>query len=133
MVVTVSSTTGPFAVSAPNTAVTWGVGSTQNVTWSVNGTNGSPVNCANVNILLSTDGGQTFPVTLAANTPNDGAQSITVPDNQSATCRIKVEAAGNIFFDISNVNFTIGAAVACGDPTGLVANNITTTSATLNW
>lgn len=134
MVVTVSGTTGPFAVTAPNTSITWGVGTNQNVTWSVNGTNGAPVNCANVNILLSTDGGQTFPIILAANTANDGTQSITVPDNPGNSNRVRVEAAGNIFFDISNTNFTIGGAPpACGDPTGLASSNITSTSATVSW
>jgi hypothetical protein len=133
MVLTISGTTGPFAVTAPNTAVTWGSGTTQTVTWSVNGTNGSPVNCANVAILLSTDGGQTFPIVLAESTPNDGSQVISVPGTTSSSCRIKVEAIGNIFFDISNTNFTIGAAVACGDPTGLTATNITTNSATVSW
>src|SRR5687767_9878001 len=134
MIVTVSSAVGPFAVTAPNTAVAWGPGTTQNVTWSVNGTDGAPVNCANVNILLSTDGGQTFPITLAANTPNDGTQAITVPNNPGNTCRVKVEAVGNIFFDISNTNFTIGGTPpACGDPTALTTTNITTSSATLNW
>ena len=133
MIVTVSSTTGPFAVTSPNTSVAWSIGTSQTVTWSVNGTNGTPVNCANVNILLSTDGGQTFPITLAANTPNDGSQSITVPDNPSSTCRVKVEAVGNIFFDISNANFTIGVASACADPSNLRTTGVSSNSATLNW
>lgn len=108
-VVTVTNTSGPFAVTAPNTAVTWTAGSAVNVTWSVNNTTAAPVSCSLVNILLSTDGGQTFPTVLAASTPNDGSQSITVPAVASTTCRVKVEAVGNIFFDISNANFTIAS------------------------
>lgn len=107
MVVTVNGTAGPFTVSAPNTAVTWAAGSTQTVTWNVASTTASPVSCANVDIFLSTDGGYTYPITILANTPNDGTESITVPNNPATTCRVMVKGAGNIFFDISNVNFTI--------------------------
>jgi len=111
-VITVSNTSGPFAVTAPNTAVTWNAGSAVAVTWSVNGTTAAPVSCANVKISLSTDGGLTFPTELVASTPNDGTETITVPASASTTCRIKVEAVGNIFFDISNANFTIAAPFA---------------------
>jgi hypothetical protein len=134
MIVTVSSTAGPFAVSVPNTAVSWPVGSSQTVTWSVNSTNVAPVNCTSVVILLSTDGGNTFPVTLSSGTANDGSETIVVPNNPGANCRIKIAAVGNIFFDISNVNFTIGGtAPACAQPSGLNASSVTSSSATLNW
>jgi hypothetical protein len=99
---------GPFLVTNPNTAAeTWNIGNTVNVTWDVANTNTAPVNCANVNILLSTDGGNTFPITLASNTPNDGLETITVPNNMTTTARVKIEAADNVFFDLSNFNFTI--------------------------
>jgi Metallo-peptidase family M12B Reprolysin-like/Secretion system C-terminal sorting domain/Fibronectin type III domain/Bacterial pre-peptidase C-terminal domain len=134
MIVTISSAAGPFAVTAPNTAVSWNVSTSQTVTWSVNGSNAAPVNCANVKISLSTDGGLSFPTVLAASTPNDGTEIISVPNVNATTCRIKVEAVGNIFFDISNVNFTIGGTPpACGDATGLAASAITNTSATVSW
>jgi len=106
---------GPFAVTYPNaTGITWASGSTQTVTWSVNSTNTAPVNCANVNILLSTDGGNTFPTVILSNTPNDGTQAITVPSyaTNRTTCRIKIEAVGNIFFDINDNNFTITATTS---------------------
>lgn len=109
MTVTVTSTAGPFQVTSPNTNVSWFEGSSQTVTWLVNGTDGGAVNCANVRISLSTDGGTTFPTVLAANTANDGTESVTIPSGLSTTARIKVEAIGNVFYDISNVNFTIAA------------------------
>ncbi len=107
----VTNTAGPFTVTSPNTAVTWPALSEQTVTWNVANTNAAPVNCTNVKISLSTDGGVTFPIVLAASTPNDGAEPVTLPDYQTNTARIKVEAIGNIFFDISNTNFTITAPV----------------------
>lgn len=100
---------GPFEVTSPNTNnITWISGNTQTVTWNVNGTDNSPVSCANVNILYSTDGGATFTM-LTPNTPNDGSQTITAPTVTSSEtdCRIKVECADNIFFDINNQSFTI--------------------------
>ncbi|MBK8519899.1 MAG: fibronectin type III domain-containing protein [Chitinophagaceae bacterium] len=132
-VVTVSNTSGPFAVTSPNTAVTWAGGSSQTITWSVNNTTAAPVSCANVKISLSTDGGQTFPTVLAANTANDGSESLVIPVGASTTARIKVEAVGNIFFDISNTNFTIGGAIACGDATGLSSSAIGDNTATVSW
>jgi hypothetical protein len=133
MVVTVSSASGPFAVTAPNTAVTWAGGSTQNITWSVASTTATPVSCANVKISLSTDGGLTFPTVLVASTPNDGTEALVIPSTPSTTARIKVEAVGNIFFDISNTNFTIGGTVACGDATGLTSSAIGNNTATVSW
>ncbi len=112
ILVNVTNTSGPFVITAPNTAVSWAGGSTQTVNWSVNGTTGAPVNAANVKISLSIDGGNTFPSTILASTPNDGSQLVTIPNTPSGTARIKVEAVGNIFFDITDTNFTITPGVA---------------------
>jgi len=133
VVITVNGTAGPFAVTAPNTNVSWGAGTTQNVTWNVTSTNVAPINCANVKISLSTDGGQTFPIVLAESTPNDGTHPVVLPSNLSSTARIKIEAVGNIFFDISNSNFSISNPPLCGDPAGLTTTAITATSATISW
>jgi Metallo-peptidase family M12B Reprolysin-like/Secretion system C-terminal sorting domain/Bacterial pre-peptidase C-terminal domain/Fibronectin type III domain len=132
-VVTVSNTSGPFALTAPNTAVTWAGGSSQTITWSVNNTTAAPVSCANVKISLSTDGGLTFPTVLVASTPNDGTEAFVIPTIPTTNARIKVEAVGNIFFDISNTNFTIGGAIACGDATGLASSAIGNNAATVSW
>jgi hypothetical protein len=110
--VTVSNAAGPFLVTAPNTAVTWTGGSQQTVTWEVANTDQAPVSCPNVAILLSTDGGTTFPTTVLASTPNDGSQAIVVPNTATTSGRIKVVCATSIFFDISNANFTIQAVTS---------------------
>ena len=104
---TVVNTAGPFLVTSPNTNVSWQGNSIQTVTWDVANTSVLPVNCQSVNILLSTDGGNTFPETLIAGTANDGSEQITLPNLPTTTARIKVEAADNVFFDMSNANFTI--------------------------
>ena len=108
--ITVEASAGPLLVTLPNTNnIIWQAGVTENVTWDVAGTSGAPVSAANVDLLLSTDGGNTYPIVLLNNTPNDGSQAITVPAGTPATtaARVMVRASGNIFFDISNQNFTI--------------------------
>jgi hypothetical protein len=103
------ASTGPFLVSLPNGGEVIRSGSAYNVTWDPAGTNGAPVSVTDVKISLSTDGGATYPTVLAASTANDGSETFTLPCISSTTARIKIEALGNIFFDISDANFTIQA------------------------
>jgi hypothetical protein len=106
-VVTVSAAAGPFAVTAPNTNVTWVIANPQPVTWNVANTTAAPITCPLVDITLSTNGGTTFPTVLAAATPNDGTESVIAPNITTTTARVKVKCTSNVFFDISNTNFEI--------------------------
>jgi hypothetical protein len=125
--VSVTDTAGPFVVTAPNTNVSWSGGSTQNVTWNVAGTTAAPVSCANVKILLSIDGGNTFPTTLLAGTPNDGSQPVTVAAATTSAARVRVECVTAPFFDISNVDFSIST------PLTVVATATTATNVALSY
>ncbi|MBS1569601.1 MAG: hypothetical protein JST45_09175 [Bacteroidetes bacterium] len=109
MQVNVSGSTGPFVVTQPNTAVSWTANSSRNITWDPAGTAGAPVNCANVDILLSTDGGLTWPYTLAGATANDGTESVILPNATTTEARVMVRANGNIFYDVGDVDFSIVA------------------------
>lgn len=99
----------PFTVASPPA---WGSGSTQTLSWNVGATNTAPINCQTVNIKFSTDGGLTWPTTLATATANDGSESITVPSvADTNNARILVEAADNIFYAVSDV-FPISSAAS---------------------
>lgn len=112
MTVTTNATGGPFTVTSQNTeGITWTQGQSQTITWNVANTTAAPFNTANVNILLSTDGGLTYPTVLAANTPNDGSQAITVPNTAAPFCRIMVQSVGNIFYALNSKTFAIGYVV----------------------
>ena len=106
--VSVIGTAGPFRVTAPVTAATWLAGVPRQVTWDVANTAAAPVSAAAVDVLLSTDGGLTFPTILAAATANTGCATVLVPAGTStARARIKVQATGNIFFAVSPADFPI--------------------------
>jgi Metallo-peptidase family M12 len=113
VVVNTVSTAGPFVVTVLNTAPSPLVaGQNFTVTWSVANTIVAPINATKVDIFLSYDGGITYPVTLASDTPNDGSKEVVIP---VTTTR------GNIFFDINNANF----AVIAGSPTYFLTINPT--------
>ena len=106
VLLTVVDTGTGFAVTSSDN---WTGGAPQTITWDVAGTDANGINAANVNILLSTDGGLTFPFTLASGVPNNGSHSLTAPNINTTTARVKIEAAGNVFFDISDADFSITA------------------------
>ena len=137
MIVTVDGVAGPFTVDSQNAAISYPAGSTQTINWTVAGTNANGVNCANVDILLSTDGGQTFSTILLAGTPNDGSQNIVIPNIPGTTNRIMVKGSNHIFFDVNNSNFTITSSVVADTtaPTTstLTASGTTTSSTNLSW
>ena len=107
VILNVDGDVGPFLVEIPNTNVTWQVATEEVVEWDVANTDGGTINCALVDILLSVDGGFNYPITLAEQVPNDGSHVITVPAESTTTARVMVKCSDNIFFDISNTNFTI--------------------------
>ncbi len=104
MKITVENVT-PFTVTNP---VNWTPGSSVTINWVVGQTTNATINCQNVTIKLSIDGGATFPTTIATNTPNDGSYTYTVPTiSNTSTARLLIEAADNIFYDVSDFDFSI--------------------------
>lgn len=136
-IVTVNATAGPFIITSQGAATTYAGGSSQNVTWNVAGTTANGVNAANVDILWSTDNGNTW-TTLLAGTPNDGSQAVTIPNVTTTTGRIMVKGSNHIFFDVNNANISVNAGSGSTDtvaPTAptLSASGTTSTSANLSW
>lgn len=126
LTVAVDNSGGPFRTTAPNggedlNAVTQ---PQTPVTWNPAATPYAPIGVAEVAILLSTDGGLSFPHTLVAATPNDGSEVINLPKTLSTTQgRIMVQALGNLFFDISDNDFSLNAPTRCSSPNLVVENN----------
>ena len=111
------STAGPFRVTSQASAGTsLAGGRAHTVTWDVNGTDAAAL-APTVRIRLSSDGGLTWPTVLAPSTPNDGTQSVVLPNPSSplTRSRLKVEAVGNVFFDVNRADFTIAPALVVGN------------------
>ena len=116
VVLTLDKASGPFRVTSQTASTTLPGGSGQTVTWTAN----TSALAANVRITLSTDGGATFPVVLAASTPNDGSADVTLPDVGAGSARIRVEAVGNYFYDVNDASFAIQPS---GGPAPLVVDH----------
>ena len=112
MTVNVADVPAKFEITNFNQPQTIQSGFPENITWEVANTDLPPINTQLVNILLSTDGGLTFPLILAQNVDNDGFETVIFPDNPTDQARIKIEAANNIYFDINNQDFSIEAPAA---------------------
>lgn len=103
--VTAISNGGPFSVTFPAGGENFA--GVQNVMWNIGVTANPPINAQFVNILLSTNGGQTFPIVLATNVPNNGAATIVTPNISTYNGRMEVQPVGNIFFAVDAGNFAI--------------------------
>ncbi|MBW3521903.1 MULTISPECIES: reprolysin-like metallopeptidase [unclassified Chryseobacterium] len=121
MVVTVNAGAGPFTVTSQNTAgVVWTEGQSYAITWNVANTTAAPVSTPNVTILLSKDGGLTWPTVLVASAPNNGTYNYTVPGGLGNTvnnARIMVKGLNNIFFNVNLQNFTVNSSAVIVPPT----------------
>lgn len=109
MKVQVDATTGPFELlSQSEPDLSWPASSFQTITWAVNNTIKLP-GASHVNIKLSIDGGQTFPIVLKSNTPNDGSELIVVPKGiVGKNCRLLIEPLSSIFYAVNKESFAIG-------------------------
>ncbi len=98
---------GPFRITSQSAPQTVDGGSQLAVSWDIAGTASAPLKVSQVSIRLSLNGGRTFPIPLAGATPNDGTESVTLPNVAAPRARVMVQAVGNVFFDVSHANLRI--------------------------
>lgn len=110
MRISVIDTGTPFAVTTPNTNVSWEGLTFQTIEWNVAGTTANGINAALVDISVSTDGGLTYPFVAATSAPNNGSAIVRIPNTPTTRARVRVQASSGIFFDISDANFAITPA-----------------------
>ncbi|MFV0822252.1 reprolysin-like metallopeptidase [Legionella micdadei] len=115
---TTDASSGPFSLTYPTApSIVWLGGAQLPVTWNVARTNLPPVGAGFVDILLSMDGGLSYPQVLLAHVPNVGSAVVTVPNINAGAARLMIRAANGAslkvasgtFFTTSANNFTIMA------------------------
>lgn len=95
-------TTKGITIATGNRALTINGGSTQTLSWTSTG------GISSVNLLLSTDGGTTFPTVIANSIVNTGSYNWTVPQWNKSNVRIQVQDASNsAVYDMSDFNAKI--------------------------
>jgi uncharacterized repeat protein (TIGR02543 family) len=109
-------------LSSPTGSESWNVGSMHAVTWTAT----DNVGVTTVDLAYSTDGGVTFPNTIANTLPNSGSYSWTVPSVLTTSARVRVtahDAAGNVGADSSHADFSITGwtVTASAGPNGNIA------------
>jgi hypothetical protein len=104
LVITVTTASQTFSVDTP---IDWQASSEQTVTWDIGDTLNTPVNCANVDILLIADTDNPLETSVLAQTPNDGQQNISVPNISSAGARLVLRCSNNVFYALSAETFSI--------------------------
>lgn len=92
----------PFFLIAPDGG-TLQAGCSTPLTWQVGG--GSVA--AQVRARFSTDGGATYPTDLTGAISNDGTDNFVVPCQTGNQSRVRLEAVGNIFFDVSDNDLSV--------------------------
>ena len=119
---TVANLAGPFRVTSQSIPQSIYATAPARITWDVASTDQPPVSVADVKISLSTDGGATWPYVLSNSTPNDGSADVSMPNVVAPKARVKVEAVGNVFFDVNHTDFALTAP-----PTSTVGGNVPAT------
>ncbi|RKY30980.1 MAG: hypothetical protein DRP68_05550, partial [Candidatus Omnitrophota bacterium] len=106
---------GKIVITEPNGGETYTVGSSQVIKWQKYGTLGD------VNIKYSTDGGTTFPNTIATVLASDLNYTWSpIPDDITDTARIKIELVDDPagVFDTSDADFYIKGSLSLTAPNG---------------
>jgi len=100
-------TTPPVVtITSPVGGEAWAAGTTHAITWTAT----DNVVVGPIDLALSTDGGATFPTSIATGLSNTGTFAWLVPVNLTTTARIRVRAldgSNNVGSDSSHANFSI--------------------------
>ncbi len=101
----------PFSLAEPNLGGS--LGSTGTVRWNLGDTHIDPISVQKIDLYLSTDGGASFQDTPFATTDNDGYARVEFPSGvKTDSARLMVRGRNNIFFDVSDTDFSLDSSAA---------------------
>jgi hypothetical protein len=118
-------------VTSPNGGETWDIGSSYDITWTAS----DDVGVTSIDILLSSDGGATFPHTIATGETDDGIYSWLVdvaPTTQAGIKVIAYDATANSGEDASDADFVVNDPIAGTMPGPEIPSRLAITGASPN-
>ena len=106
MQIQVKRTGSRFALDIPKAYYT--LGDDHRISWNVANTDKAPINCDNVDVSISTDGGYHFEM-LEEGVANTGETWVYLPTSlgETGSARFKLSCSNNIFFAISYRDFSL--------------------------
>ncbi len=103
---------GSLTLTVPTAATVWTVGSSQNITWTRNGTLG------NAKIEYSTNGGATYPNTITASVATSAlTQAWAIPDAIGGQVRVRISLVSDATVKSESPNFSIKGSLGLVSPT----------------
>ena len=105
----VVKTSGSFAITSQLQDSTWSSGTNQTITWNTGDSELAPINCANLELLVDTNGDTLFEFVVASDIPNTGSAQIVVPSLSLDNARLMLKCADNIFFSVSEGAITFSS------------------------
>lgn len=123
----------PFRLTAPNGGQTLSSRNDATITWDVAGTAAAPIDTPTVDVLMSTDGGLSFPHVVATSVANDGSAPVRIPHLVGTSARLMIRGRGNVFFDTSDSNITVIAGTGVPEAPRSVQATPGNRQATVRW
>ncbi|WP_416305045.1 reprolysin-like metallopeptidase [Neptunicella sp. SCSIO 80796] len=110
--ITVTPASGPLVVHQPDADTLWDNDSGYEIQWEVADTDLPPVSCSQMDVWLSVDGGQSFPLLIAEQLDNSGEAVLPgLGAIQTDNARLMLKCHNNIFYAVNPATFSINVTI----------------------
>ncbi|WP_438865287.1 reprolysin-like metallopeptidase [Neptunicella sp.] len=129
--ISVTPSSGPVVVNKPDGNTLWDNDSSYEIQWDVADTDLPPVSCRQMDVWLSVDGGQSFPLLIAEQLDNNGSALLTgLVAISTDNARLMLKCHDNIFYALNSSAFKIN--ITANQPPVAVDDSVTVQQDSVN-